>query len=136
MAAPLAVVRAGRRADRGGWAGALAGRGPVTLVASLVGVGAAVGSWELGLVAAARLEGSTALGGVVLALLSGGQRAGGTLVWRPHRGGRRPAGPGRGWRDAGDRQRLRGRGLLVAVAGRARLVQVAAAPPPQAPERG
>jgi len=88
VAAPLAGVWAGRQADRVGWAGAMAGRGLRTLVASLVGVGAAVGVWELGLVGAARLEGSPALGGVLLALLSAGSALGGCGTARAAGAGR------------------------------------------------
>ncbi len=89
VASPLAGARPGRQADRGGWAGAMAGRGLRTLVASLVGVGAAVGIWEIGLVGAARLEGSTALGGVLLALMSAGSALGG--LWYGARTWRWPA---------------------------------------------
>jgi MFS family permease len=65
-----------------GWAGALSGRGIRTLVLSLAGFGAALGIFDIALVAAAREAGSTALGGVLLALLAAGSVVGGLWYGR------------------------------------------------------
>jgi predicted MFS family arabinose efflux permease len=92
---PGAEVRAA------GWAGALSGRGIRTLVISLAGFGAALGIFDITLVAAAREAGSTALGGVLLALLAAGSVVGG--LWY----GRRP------WRLTAGQRFVRILGLLV-----------------------
>lgn len=92
---PGAEVRAG------GWAGALSGRGIRTLVISLTGFGAALGIFDITLVAAAREAGSTALGGVLLGLLAAGSVVGGLWYGR------------RQWRLAADQRFVRLLGLLV-----------------------
>jgi len=71
-----------------GWAGALRAAGLRTLVVSLAGVGAAVGVFDIGLVAAARQTGSPATGGVLLAVLAAGSAAGG--LWYGARTWRQP----------------------------------------------
>jgi MFS family permease len=83
-ASPASRSFGGRPATPAGWAGALARPGVRTLMGSLAGVGAALGIWDIGLVAAARGEGSGALGGVLLALLSGGSALGGLLYGARH----------------------------------------------------
>jgi MFS family permease len=80
----------GRQAAPVGWAGALAGRGLPTLVASLAGVGAAIGMWDLAMVAAAQGHGVAAAGGVLLAVQAAGSVVGG--LWYGSRCWRRPAG--------------------------------------------
>jgi hypothetical protein len=80
----------GGRAAPVGWVGALAGRGLPTLVASLAGVGAAIGIWDIAMVAAARGHGVAAAGGVLLAVEAAGSAAGG--LWYGSRHWRRPAG--------------------------------------------
>src|ERR687888_642572 len=89
-ASPVSRAWSGDAARPAGWAGAMAGPGIRTLVATLVGVGAALGIWEIGLVAAARADGSVAAGGVLLALLSAGSAVGGLLYGA--RSWRRPTG--------------------------------------------
>jgi MFS family permease len=79
-----------RRAANVGWTGALAGRGLATLVASLAGVGAAVGIWDIAMVAAARGHGVAAAGGVLLAVEAAGSVVGG--LWYGSRRWHRPAG--------------------------------------------
>jgi Major Facilitator Superfamily len=85
----------------GGWAGALSGRGIRTLVISLAGFGAALGIFDITLVAAAREAGSTALGGVLLALLAAGSVVGGLWYGRRH------------WRLGTSQRFVRILGLLV-----------------------
>lgn len=85
-----ARVWGGRRVKPTGWAGALAGRGLPTLVASLAGVGAAVGIWDIAAVAAARGHGAAAAGGILLAAEAAGSAVGG--LWYGSRRWRRPAG--------------------------------------------
>jgi Major Facilitator Superfamily len=80
----------GGRAGPAGWVGALAGRGLPTLVVSLAGVGAAIGIWDIAMVAAARGHGVAAAGGVLLAVEAAGSAAGG--LWYGSRHWRRPAG--------------------------------------------
>jgi MFS family permease len=89
-ASPVSRAWSGDAVRPAGWAGAMAGPGIRTLVATLVGVGAALGIWEIGLVAAARADGSAAAGGVLLALLSAGSAVGGLLYGA--RSWRRPTG--------------------------------------------
>lgn len=86
-----------------GWAGALSGHGIRTLVISLAGFGAALGIFDITLVAAAREAGSAALGGVLLALLAAGSVIGG--LWY----GRRP------WRLTAGQRFVRILGLLALV---------------------
>jgi hypothetical protein len=87
VASPVSRAWTGRLAGTVGWAGAMAGAGMRTLVASLAGVGAAVGIWDIGLVAAARSHGSAAAGGLLLAALAAGSALGGLWYggrqWRP-----------------------------------------------------
>jgi MFS family permease len=93
VASPVSRAHAGSRAARAegaGWAGALRRPGMRTLVLSLVGVGAAVGIWEIGLVGAARQAGSAEAAGLLLAAWAAASAAGG--LWYGSRTWRRPAG--------------------------------------------
>jgi predicted MFS family arabinose efflux permease len=91
----------GAEVRSGGWAGALSGRGIRTLVISLAGFGAALGIFDITLVAAAREAGSTALGGVLLGLLAAGSVVGGLWYGR------------RQWRLGPSQRFVRILGLLV-----------------------
>jgi hypothetical protein len=96
---PGAEVRAS------GWAGALSGHGMRTLVISLVGFGAALGIFDIAMVAAGRQDGSAELGGVLLALMAAGSVAGGLWYGR------------RRWRLAAGQRFVRILGLLALVSG-------------------
>ena len=96
---PGAEVRAS------GWAGALSGHGMRTLVISLVGFGAALGIFDITMVAAGRQDGSAELGGVLLALMAAGSVAGGLWYGR------------RRWRLAAGQRFVRILGLLALVSG-------------------
>jgi hypothetical protein len=86
VASPVSRAWAGRQSERVGWAGAMAAPGLRVLVASLVGVGAAIGIWDIAVVAAGRDFGSLATGGLLFALVSAGSAAGGLAygarTWR------------------------------------------------------
>jgi MFS family permease len=91
VVSPLSWAWSGRQAGRAGWAGSMASRGMRTLALTLAGIGAAVGIWEIGLVAAARREGATEAAGVLLAVWATASAVGG--LWYGARTWRQ--GPGR-----------------------------------------
>jgi MFS family permease len=86
VTSPVSRAWTGRDSEPVGWAGALRGPGIRVLVASLIGVGAAIGVWDIALVATARGWGSPATGGVLLTLVAAGSAVGGLLYgareWR------------------------------------------------------
>ena len=86
VASPVSRAWTGRPSERVGWAGAMAAPGLRVLVASLVGVGAAIGIWDIAVVAAGRDFGSLATGGLLFALVSAGSAVGGLAygarTWR------------------------------------------------------
>jgi MFS family permease len=88
-------------AGSAGWAGAMSARGMRTLALTLVGVGAATGIWDIGLVAAATREGSTGAAGLLLAGWAAASAVGG--LWYG----------ARTWRGATGRRFLVLLGLLV-----------------------
>jgi MFS family permease len=93
VASPVSRAHTGSRvpqAEGAGWAGALSRPGMRTLVLSLVGVGAAVGIWEIGLVGAARQAGSAEAAGLLLAAWAAASAVGG--LWYGARTWHRPAG--------------------------------------------
>jgi MFS family permease len=92
VVSPLSWAWSGRQAGPAGWAGSMAARGMRTLALTLAGVGAAIGIWEIGLVAAARREGATEAAGVLLALWATASAVGGlwygARTWREGAGRR------------------------------------------------
>jgi MFS family permease len=77
VVSPVSRAWTGSQARPSGWAGAMTSRGLRTLTLALLGVGAAVGLWEIGLVAAARQEGSTEAAGILLAVWATASAVGG-----------------------------------------------------------
>jgi len=88
IASPVSRTWHPTRPAQVGWAGALQAAGLRTLVVSLAGVGAAVGIFDIGLVAAAQDVGAPAAGGVLLALMAAGSAVGG--LWYGARTWRQP----------------------------------------------
>ena len=87
VVSPLSWTWSGSQAGPAGWAGSMASRGMRTLALTLAGVGAAVGIWEIGVVAAARREGATqAAAGALLAVWATASAVGGlwygARTWR------------------------------------------------------
>jgi MFS family permease len=86
VVSPLSWAWSGSQARQAGWAGSMASRGMRTLALTLAGVGAAIGIWEIGVVAAARQEGATEAAGVLLALWATASAVGGlwygARTWR------------------------------------------------------
>jgi MFS family permease len=86
VVSPLSWAWSGSQAGRAGWAGSMASRGMRTLALTLAGVGAAVGIWEISVVAAARREGATQAAGALLALWAIASAVGGlwygARTWR------------------------------------------------------
>jgi MFS family permease len=87
VVSPLSWAWSGSQAGPAGWAGSMASRGMRTLALTLAGVGAAVGIWEIGVVAAARREGATpAAAGALLAVWATASAVGGlwygARTWR------------------------------------------------------
>jgi MFS family permease len=77
VVSPLSWAWSASQARPPGWAGSMASRGMRTLALTLAGVGAAIGIWEIGVVAAARREGATEAAGVLLALWATASAVGG-----------------------------------------------------------
>jgi MFS family permease len=93
VVSPLSWAWSGSQAGPAGWAGSMASRGMRTLALTLAGVGAAVGIWEIGVVAAARREGATpAAAGALLAVWATASAVGGlwygARTWRSATGKR------------------------------------------------
>jgi MFS family permease len=86
VVSPLSWAWSASQARPAGWAGSMASRGMRTLALTLAGVGAAIGIWEIGVVAAARREGATEAAGVLLALWATASAVGGlwygARTWR------------------------------------------------------
>jgi MFS family permease len=86
VVSPLSWAWSGSQARQAGWAGSMASRGMRTLALTLAGVGAAIGIWEIGVIAAARQEGATEAAGVLLALWATASAVGGlwygARTWR------------------------------------------------------
>jgi MFS family permease len=86
VVSPVSWAWSGRQARRAGWAGSMASPGMRTLALTLAGVGAAIGVWEIGVVAAARREGVTEVAGVLLAAWAAASAVGGlwygSRTWR------------------------------------------------------
>jgi MFS family permease len=77
VVSPVSRAWSGSQAGPTGWTGAMASRGMRTLVLALAGVGAAIGIWEIGVVAAARREGATEVAGILLAAWAAASAVGG-----------------------------------------------------------
>ena len=101
VASPVSRAWTASQVGAAGWAGAMTARGMRALALTLVGIGAATGIWEIGLVAAARREGSTEAAGVLLAGWAAASAVGG--LWYG----------ARTWRGATGRRFLILLGLLV-----------------------
>jgi len=111
VVSPVSAAWSGSQAGPASWAGSMASRGMRTLALSLAGVGAAIGIWDIGVVAAARQEGATEAAGVLLAVWATASAVGG--LWYG----------GRTWRGA------TGKRFLVLLA----LLALACAPMAAAP---
>jgi MFS family permease len=101
VVSPVSRAWTPSQAGSAGWAGAMSARGMRALALTLVGVGAATGIWNIGLVAAARREGATEAAGILLAGWAAASAVGG--LWYGSRT----------WRGATGRRFLALLGLLV-----------------------
>jgi MFS family permease len=86
VVSPVSWAWSGSQARRAGWAGSMASPGMRTLALTLAGVGAAIGIWEIGVVAAARREGVIEVAGILLAAWAAASAVGGlwygSRTWR------------------------------------------------------